>query len=261
MTAPKGTGAGVCACDSPATVAKQIMPMGNEVRAILKLTLCAGKRKHGRATTMTVAVIFLGGDLHMATIGPSEITQLLQEWRAGHQSALDRLIPKVYDQLRRIARHRVKRERAGMTLQTTALINEAYVRLVDAGNVVWQDRAHFFAVASRVMRRILIDAARERDADKRGGQAQRDYRSSDPNFDQVPDLSPNRDRELIGIHEALEVLETVDPRKVRVVELRFFAGLSVEETAEVLKVSPQTVMRDWKLAKAWLSRELRGQDH
>jgi RNA polymerase sigma-70 factor, ECF subfamily len=131
---------------------------------------------------------------------------------------------------------------------------------VQASDVIWQDRVHFFAIASQIMRRILVDAARARASAKRGGRAVREDHSRDPNLDLVPDLSAARDREVVAIHEALEVLETVDRRKARVVELRFFAGLSVEETAEVLKVSSQTVMRDWKLARAWLIRELRTQD-
>jgi RNA polymerase sigma factor (TIGR02999 family) len=184
-----------------------------------------------------------------------EVTQLLRAWRNGQNSALDRLMPMIYGELRRMARHQMNKERAGITLQTTALIHEAYLRLVGA-NVSWQDRAHFSAIASQIMRRILVDAARARVSMKRGGHARREEHSAAVDLNQVPDLSAHRDRELVAIHEALEVLETVDSRKARVVELRFFAGLSVGETAAVLKIAPQTVMRDWKLAKAWLLSEL-----
>jgi RNA polymerase sigma factor (TIGR02999 family) len=142
------------------------------------------------------------------------------------------------------------RERDGHTLQTTALVNEAYLRLVDVTHVDWQDRAHFFAVSAQMMRRILVDAARARASSKRGGQAVR------AELDEIPDLSSGRDREIVAIDDALEALAALDPRKARVIELRFFGGLSVEETAEVLKISPQSVLRDWKLAKAWLMREL-----
>jgi RNA polymerase sigma factor (TIGR02999 family) len=149
-----------------------------------------------------------------------------------------------------MARRYMHRERDGHTLQTTALVNEAYLRLVDVTHVDWQDRAHFFAVSAQMMRRILVDAARARASSKRGGQAVR------AELDEIPDLSSGRDREIVAIDDALEALAELDPRKARVIELRFFGGLSVEETAEVLKISPQSVLRDWKLAKAWLMREL-----
>ena len=185
-----------------------------------------------------------------------EITFLLKAWGAGDRSALDRLIPKLYGELRRMARRYIRKERQGHTLQTTALINEVYLRLVDVNNVDWQDRTHFFAICAQMMRRILVDAARARAFVKRGGDAKRVDHSTAPNLDQIPDASSNRDRELIAIDDALDSLARVDARKTRVIELRFFGGLSVEETAEVLKISPQSVMRDWKLAKAWLTREL-----
>jgi RNA polymerase sigma factor (TIGR02999 family) len=187
----------------------------------------------------------------MTPSGPSaEITRLLRAWGNGDQAALDRLTPVVYDELRRMARRYMHRERDGHTLQTTALVNEAYLRLVDVTHVDWQDRAHFFAVSAQMMRRILVDAARARASSKRGGQAVR------AELDEIPDLSSGRDREIVAIDDALEALAALDPRKARVIELRFFGGLSVEETAEVLKISPQSVLRDWKLAKAWLMREL-----
>ena len=185
-----------------------------------------------------------------------EITALLKAWGSGDAAALDQLTPLVYDELRRLARRYMRNERAGNTLQTTALVNEAYLRLVDAKRVGWQDRVHFFAVSAQMMRRILVDAARARGSAKRGGQVKRVNHSTAFNLDEIPDVSTGRDRELVAIDDALNTLAEMDPRKARVIELRFFGGLSVEETAEVLKISPQSVMRDWKLAKAWLTREL-----
>jgi RNA polymerase sigma factor (TIGR02999 family) len=192
----------------------------------------------------------------MTSTGSAEITQLLKAWGQGDHTALERLAPKVYEQLRRMARHHMRRERAGHTLQTTALVNEVYLRLVDVDDVGWQDRAHFFAVSAQMMRRILVDAARVRASVKRGGRAERVDHPTGIDFDQIPDLSSQRDRELIAVDDALEALAGLDPRKARVIELRFFGGLSVEEAAAVLRISPQSVMRDWKLAKAWLAREL-----
>ena len=192
----------------------------------------------------------------MTSTGSAEITQLLKAWSQGDHTALERLAPEVYEQLRRMARRHMRRERAGHTLQTTALVNEVYLRLVDVDDVSWQDRAHFFAVSAQMMRRILVDAARARASVKRGGRAERVDHPTDVDFDQIPDLSSQRDRELIAVDDALEALARMDPRKTRVIELRFFGGLSVEETAAVLRISPQSVMRDWKLAKAWLAREL-----
>ena len=186
----------------------------------------------------------------------SEITALLKAWGSGDAAALDQLTPLVYGELRRLARRYMRNERAGNTLQTTALVNEAYLRLVDAKRVAWQDRVHFFAVSAQMMRRILVDAARARGSAKRGGQVKRVNHSSAFNLDELPDVSTGRDRELVAIDDALNTLAEMDSRKARVIELRFFGGLSVEETAEVLKISPQSVMRDWKLAKAWLTREL-----
>jgi RNA polymerase sigma factor (TIGR02999 family) len=185
-----------------------------------------------------------------------EITVLLRAWGSGDPAALDRLTPLVYDELHRLARHYMRKERAGNTLQTTALVNEAYLRLVDAKGAGWHDRVHFFAVSAQIMRRILVDAARARSSFKRGGGARRVEHSSAFDLDAIPDVSSGRDRELVAIDDALNTLAGMDPRKARVIELRFFGGLSVEETAEVLKISPQSVMRDWKLAKAWLTREL-----
>jgi RNA polymerase sigma-70 factor, ECF subfamily len=182
----------------------------------------------------------------------SETTQLLRAWAGGDQTALERLTPRVYDELRRIAGRFMQDKRPGSTIQTTALVHEAYLKLIDVANVDWQHRAHFFAVSAQIMRRILLDQARRRLAAKRGGPAPR------VNLDEVPDVGSGRARELIALDDALTALEKIDERKARVIELRFFAGLSVEEAAEVLKVSPDTVMRDWKLARAWLLAELGG---
>ena len=180
----------------------------------------------------------------------AEITRLLKSWGSGDRAALERLTPMVYDELRRMARRYMRRERGGHTLQTTGLVNETYLRLVDVTHVDWQDRAHFFAVSAQMMRRILVDAARARASSKRGGQAVR------AELDEIPDLSSGRDREIIAVDDALKTLAEMDPRRAKVIELRFFGGLTVDETAEVLKISPQSVLRDWKLAKAWLLREL-----
>src|SRR5260370_14116482 len=185
-----------------------------------------------------------------------EITVLLRAWNRGDAAALNQLTPLVYEELRRLARRYMRNERLGNTLQTTALVNEAYLRLVDAKSVGWQHRVHFFAVSAQIMRRILVDAARARGSAKRGGQVKRINHSSAFNLDEIPDVSSGRDRELVAIDDALKTLAEMDPRKSRVIELRFLGGLSVDETAEVLKISPQSVMRDWKLAKAWLMREL-----
>jgi len=186
-----------------------------------------------------------------------EITGLLRAWGAGDADALERLIPRIYNDLRRAARRYMRNERPGNTLESAALVNEVFLRLVDVHGADWKDRAHFFAVASQMMRRILVDAARARLSAKRGGDLQREEHSGAPDLDQIPDLSSRRDGELLAIHEALDALVRIDARKARVIELRFFGGMSVDETAVVLAVSPQTVMRDWKLAKAWLTRELK----
>lgn len=179
-----------------------------------------------------------------------EITALLLAWRNGDQTALDKLTPLVYQELHRLAQVYMRGERADPTLQTTALVNEAYLRLVDAKEMHWQNRAHFFAVSAQLMRHILVDFARSRGNLKRGGEVQQ------VSLDEALVISAERDPDLIALDEALQALAQIDPRKHRVVELRFFGGLSVEETAEVLKVSPDTVLRDWRLAKMWLLREL-----
>jgi RNA polymerase sigma factor (TIGR02999 family) len=183
----------------------------------------------------------------MATLSSDNVTELLIEWREGDKTALDKLTPLVYDELRRIAHRYVRRERNGHTIQTTALVNEAYLRLAGTKNIGWQDRAHFFAVTAQVMRNVLIDHARRRLYAKRGGQAQQV-----PIDDVSLEMSEQRADELVVLDEALSDLAKLDLRKARVVELRYFGGLSLEETAEVLGISLMTVRRDWRAAKAWL---------
>jgi len=180
-------------------------------------------------------------------------TTLLLAWGRGDESALDQLIPLVHDELRRLARRHMAGERVGHTLQATALVNEAYLRLIEVNQVRWQNRAHFFAMASRVMRRILVDAARARGYQKRGGGA------PTVSLDEALLVSGEPRQDLIALDDALNALAAFDLRKSQVVEMRFFGGLSVEETAEALHVSADTVMRDWRLAKVWLVRELSGE--
>ena len=178
------------------------------------------------------------------------VTKLLLAWGGGEDAALEKLVPLVYRELRQVARRHMYGERAGNTLQATALVNEAYLKLIDCRRVRWQNRAHFFAISARLMRRILVDRARARNYQKRGGEQQ------SVTFDEGLLVSPQRGKDILALDAAMESLASRDARKARVVELRFFGGLSVEETAEVLKVSQETVLRDWKMARAWLSREL-----
>ncbi len=180
-----------------------------------------------------------------------EITMLLHAWRDGDQGALEKLMPLVYHELHRLAHRYMSRERAGHTLQTTAIVNEAYLRLVDARQVEWKDRAHFFAISANLMRRILVEFARSRGRNKRGGDVHK------VEFDEALVVSPQRGTDLVALNDALTAFAAMDERKAKVIELRFFGGLSVEETAEVLNVSPDTVMRDWRLAKVWLWREMK----
>jgi len=186
----------------------------------------------------------------MAQPSPHEVTQLLLDWSNGDQAALDKLMPLVHTELRRLAHHYMGRENQGHTLQTTALVNEAYLRLVGQKEVHWQNRAQFFGLAAQLMRHILVDHARSHAYAKRGGGAQR------VPLEEAAVLSPERGAELVALDEALKKLERDYPRQCRIVELRYFGGLTVEETAEVMKVSPETVMRDWKVAKARLRREM-----
>jgi RNA polymerase sigma factor (TIGR02999 family) len=181
----------------------------------------------------------------------TETTRLLRAWAGGDQAALERLLPRVYRELRRIAGHHMQNEQPGRTIQATALVHEAYLKLIDVDNVDWQHRAHFFAVSSQIMRRILLDRARRRVAAKRGG------KGAKVNLDEIPDVSGDRAEELIALDAALDTLSKLDARKAQVIEMRFFGGLSVEETAAALKVSQDTVLRDWRLARAWLLAELK----
>ena len=187
---------------------------------------------------------------------PSQITILLKAWRGGDAQALDRLTPLVYDHLRRMAAGYVVKERVDRQMNATALVHEAYLKLVDAPSVEWQDRAHFFAIAARIMRRILVDAARVRTAAKRGGGAQPIEQSS-ATLDRMAAPGTDRTADICALDDALTALTALDPRRAQIVELRFFGGLSVEETAQALAISPQTVMRDWKVARAWLAREVK----
>ena len=184
------------------------------------------------------------------TPSPQEVTQLLIEWTDGNQAARDELMPLVYEELRRLAHRYMGRERPGHTLQTSGLVNEAFLRLVDQTNVHWKNRAHFFAIAAQIMRRILVDYARSRRYAKRGGGARQ------VSLDEGLIVSEGRSAEVVELDDALKALAAIDQRKSQIVELRFFGGLSIEETAEVLGVSPGTVMRDWTLAKAWLRKEM-----
>jgi RNA polymerase sigma-70 factor, ECF subfamily len=189
----------------------------------------------------------------MAETSAHDVTELLQAWSEGEQGAVDKLMPLVYRELHRLAQRYMAQERPGHTLQPTALVNEAYLRLVDVGKVSFQNRAHFFGVSAQLMRRILVEFARRHGSLKRGGEVQR------VSLEESLVVYGERGADLVRLDDALRTLATIDARRSRVVELRFFGGLTVEETAEVLKVSPETVMHDWKLAKVWLLREMSGE--
>jgi RNA polymerase sigma-70 factor (ECF subfamily) len=192
------------------------------------------------------------GSIRLSDPLSHNITHLLKEWSDGDERALDRLTPLVYEELRQQAARYLRHERPGHTLQTTALINEAYLRLIDVKEVDWQSRKHFFAIAANLMRRVLVDHARRRDAEKRGGDNIR------LTLDDTLAVASGPDVDLLAIDEALERLSVIDGQQARVVELRFFSGLSVEETAAALGISPKTVKRDWSVARAWLRREIAG---
>lgn len=186
----------------------------------------------------------------MSQQSPKDITQLLVSWNSGNRQALEDLTPLVYDELRRLAARYLRHERPDHTLQSTALVHEAYLRLVDQKQVQWQNRAHFFGVAAQMIRRILVDHARGRQAEKRGAGAVK------LSLDEAIAIPERRDLDLIALDDSLNALSRLDPQQGRIVELRFFGGLSIEETAEVLKISPATVKREWTLAKAWLYRDM-----
>jgi len=187
-----------------------------------------------------------------ASVSQQRVTELLVRWSQGDDAALAELTPLVYEELRRLAHRQMGGERPGHTLQTTALVNEAYLRLADQTNPCWQNRAHFFAVAARAMRQILVSYARSQQSQKRGGGALK------VDLDEAALLSPEESKEIVDLHEALEQLSALDSRKAQVVELKYFGGLNYDEIAEVLKISPVTVRRDWKFARAWLYKELHG---
>ena len=186
----------------------------------------------------------------MADVPSHDVTRLLARWKDGDEAALQQLVPIVHEELRRLARRQMAGEGPGHTLQPTALVNEAYLRLVNLKRMQWQNRAHFFAMAARLMRRILVDDARKRNAAKRGGSMMQ------VPLDQVENLVQNQAANVVAVDEALQKLEAIDVRQSQIVELRFFGGLSIEETANVLKVSPGTVMRDWTFARAWLRNQM-----
>src|SRR5678815_1766250 len=188
--------------------------------------------------------------MQMDTLSQKDITGFLLDWGKGDRSALDELVPLVYKELRRMAHKYMRRERAGNTLQTSALINEAYIRLVDVNRIQWQDRAHFFAIAAQIMRQILVDRARSRHRDKRGGATQR------VPLDEAELLAADRTPDVVALDQALTDLYAIAPRRGQIVELRYFGGLNIDETAEVLGVSSPTVQREWRSAKAWLLRAL-----
>src|SRR5688572_30839633 len=183
-------------------------------------------------------------------LAPHDVTQLLRDWSGGDQAAADKLMPLVYEELRHLAHQYMRREKPGHTLQTSALVNEAYVRLVKQSEIQWESRAHFFGIAARLMRQILVDQARRKNFAKRGGGAIR------VSLNDATAIAQEQSANVMALDEALKTLEQTDPRKSRIVELRFFGGLSIEETAEALKVSPGTVMREWTFARAWLRSEM-----
>ena len=185
------------------------------------------------------------------TIGSNQVTVHLRKWSEGDANALEELTPLVYDELHRLAHQHMRRESAGHVLQTSALINEAYLRLVDQPRIQWESRAHFFGIAARLMRRILVDDARKRNSAKRGGSL------IQVPLDEVENLAHQQAANVVAVDEALQRLEAIDARQSQIVELRFFGGLSIDETAELLKVSPGTVMRDWTFARAWLKSEMK----
>jgi RNA polymerase sigma factor (TIGR02999 family) len=184
------------------------------------------------------------------TIAANNVTLLLRKWSDGDESALEQLTPLVYDELHRLAHQHMRRESAGHVLQTSALINEAYLRLVDQPKIQWESRAHFFGIAARLMRRILVDDARKRNSAKRGGSL------IQVPWDEVENLAQQQAANVVAVDDALKRLEAIDARQSQIVELRFFGGLSIDETANVLRVSPGTVMRDWTFARAWLRNEM-----
>lgn len=197
--------------------------------------------------------IFMSEKERQSDAESHEVTQLLVSWSDGDKHAFEQLLPLIYKSLQKIAHHHLNRERGSHTLQTTALVHEAYLKLIDQNSVHWQNRSHFFAIASQAMRRILIDHARKQVADKRGGEGQK------ISLEDIDVASINPDKNLIALDEALTELEKFDSQQSRIVEMRYFGGLTVEETAAVLEISPRTVHREWAMARAWLYRNLTGE--
>jgi RNA polymerase sigma-70 factor (ECF subfamily) len=212
--------------------------------------MASTSRKRGFGPLVVNYCFLLSFERKTATAGSQQITHLLLAWGEGDQTALEKLMPLVYEELRRVAARHMRRQGPGHTLQTTALVNEAYVRLIDSSQVRWQNRAHFFAVSAQMMRRILIDFARSRRYLKRGGGAQQ------VSLDETLAVAPERGSDLLELDEALTRLAALSERQAQIVELRYFGGLSEEEAAEALKISVRTVQRDWNLARLWLYREL-----
>lgn len=184
---------------------------------------------------------------------PDNVTRLLLEWSGGNKQALEKMLPLIYDELRRLAHNFLYRERPGHTLQTTALVHEAYLKLIDQRDARWQNRAHFFAIAAQAMRRILIDSARKHIADKRGGGGEK------LSLAEVATITPEPDSNLLALDEALKALAEIDAQQSRIIELRYFGGLTIEETAEVMNLSPATIKREWTMARAWLHQSLSGE--
>lgn len=195
----------------------------------------------------------------MSDLENQEITELLRAWGSGEDAALGRLMPLVYSELKRMARRRRRNLDIGGSLQTTGLVHEAFLRLVNVTSVSWQERSHFYAVSAQIMRRILVDSARSRLSLKRGGEFRRADASADVDFDQIPDLNVAHAAEVLTVHDALDALARLDARQAQVVEMRFFGGLTEDEIAAALGLSAQTIKRDWRLAKAWLRREIKKQ--
>ena len=218
----------------------------------VRVNFPSGRHKKSLLSQSDCEILNEEGRDWMTLQPPNEITQLLRAWSDGDPDALEKLMPVVYGELHRLAHRYMAYERTGHTLQASALVNEAYVRLADVKRMNWQNRAQFFAVSARLMRRILVDFARRHRCSKRGGEAEV------VSLEEALVVSNERGQDLVALDEALNALAAIDSRRSRVVELRFFGGLSVEETAVVLKVSPETVMHDWKVAEAWLMRELSG---
>jgi RNA polymerase sigma-70 factor (ECF subfamily) len=236
---------------------RNCMHDGPSVTAVRRTSLIKGDNSGCNLSHLRAYAKILRSNPHpyafsqrMADNGSNQITRLLLDWRAGDRNALDELVPLVQTELRRLARNYMRRQKAGHTLQTTALVNEAFIRLVDSDRVNWQDRNHFYAISAQLMRRILVDSARKRNSQKRGGER------IQVTLDDHLHVSDERETDIIALDDALELLAKLSPRQARIVELRYFGGLTEEQIAETLEISSRTVRRDWNLARAFLFREL-----